>query len=519
MEGVLISAKLKGSNVTTTVVSNDKGHYAFPEGRLKPGQYDITIRAADYELPPTATQIAAGKPATLDIALKKAVDPSVQLSNAEWMESIPGTEKQRQYMEDCVDCHTLERVFKSTHTSAQFIEVFDKMATFMPGSVPGRPQTVNGAQFRRAGSAAVKKGQADFLASVNLSNDREDFRYQFKRLPRPKGRATHVVITEWDIPRAEAAPHDVLLDKAGNAWYADFSAQYMGVLDPKTGKVTEYKLPEPKPGAPTGTLDIETDRDGNLWVSMQHQTGVVKFDPRTKKIRHYPVPDEWQTARTQQAFVTPMNSHVDGYVWTNNQDQRTIYRLDPKTGKYEDFGKYMDANNEQMGTYGIPSDSKNNLYLLEFRQLVKGDASVGGSSIGFIDAKTKEYSVYPTPTQEARPRRGRVDAQNRLWFAEYRGNAIGLFDPETKEITEWKLPTKWSGPYDAVADKNGDVWTASMLTDQVSRLDPETGTWVEYLLPRQSNIRRVYADDTQARPTLWVGSVHGASIIRVEPLD
>ena len=30
MEGVLVSAKKDGSNVTTTVVSNDKGQFSFP---------------------------------------------------------------------------------------------------------------------------------------------------------------------------------------------------------------------------------------------------------------------------------------------------------------------------------------------------------------------------------------------------------------------------------------------------------------------------------------------------------
>ena len=32
MEGVLVSAKKEGSSVTTTVVSNDKGQFAFPAG-------------------------------------------------------------------------------------------------------------------------------------------------------------------------------------------------------------------------------------------------------------------------------------------------------------------------------------------------------------------------------------------------------------------------------------------------------------------------------------------------------
>ena len=67
--------------------------------------------------------------------------------------------------------------------------------------------------------------------------------------------------------------------------------------------------------------------------------------------------------------------------------------------------------------------------------------------------------------------------------------------------------------------KNGEVWTGSMLNDRVARLDPKTDQIVEYLLPRSTNIRRVFVDDSGARPALWVGSNHGASIVKVEPLD
>jgi virginiamycin B lyase len=58
-----------------------------------------------------------------------------------------------------------------------------------------------------------------------------------------------------------------------------------------------------------------------------------------------------------------------------------------------------------------------------------------------------------------------------------------------------------------------------MLTDRVSRLDTATGQAVDYLLPRTTNIRRVFVDQSGERPVLWVGSNHGASIIKVEPLD
>ena len=94
-----------------------------------------------------------------------------------------------------------------------------------------------------------------------------------------------------------------------------------------------------------------------------------------------------------------------------------------------------------------------------------------------------------------------------------------MFDPKTDKITEWVLPTKWDTPYDVVPAKNGEVWTGSMHTDLVTRLDPKTGTMVEYLLPKTTNIRRVFVEETVPRPVLWVGSNHGASIVRVEPLD
>jgi sugar lactone lactonase YvrE len=112
-----------------------------------------------------------------------------------------------------------------------------------------------------------------------------------------------------------------------------------------------------------------------------------------------------------------------------------------------------------------------------------------------------------------------VDAQDRLWFAEYGANAVGMFDPKTEKIREWKVPTPWSAPYQAVVDKNGDVWAASMFTDRVIRLNPSNGEVTEYLLPQQTNVRRVFVDNSTTPVTFWVGNNHGASIMKLEPID
>jgi Carboxypeptidase regulatory-like domain len=50
MGGVLVSATKAGSTITTTVVSDEQGHYAFLAARLAPGKYDLAIRAVGYEV-------------------------------------------------------------------------------------------------------------------------------------------------------------------------------------------------------------------------------------------------------------------------------------------------------------------------------------------------------------------------------------------------------------------------------------------------------------------------------------
>src|SRR5262249_58759610 len=116
----------------------------------------------------------------------------------------------------------------------------------------------------------VRDQAAEFLINANVNNpDNEG--HAFTRLPRPKGRATNVIITEYDLPRKEALPHDVIVDADGHAWYSDFGSQFVGELDPKTGKVTDYPIQVFREEQPRGSLDLELAPDGNLWLAMMYQ--------------------------------------------------------------------------------------------------------------------------------------------------------------------------------------------------------------------------------------------------------
>ena len=99
MEGVLVTAKKSGSTIAIAVYSDAQGRYRFPSAKLSPGQYAINIRAVGYDVEsPARVDISARNVATADLKLHKAADPSMQLTNAEWIVSVPGTQEHKQYL-------------------------------------------------------------------------------------------------------------------------------------------------------------------------------------------------------------------------------------------------------------------------------------------------------------------------------------------------------------------------------------------------------------------------------------
>jgi len=513
MEGVLVSAKKTGATLTVTVITDEQGRYSFPTGRLDPGHYDLRVRADGFDLNRTASvDISAGKPATANLKLRKTSDLATQLSNAEWMASFPGTDEQKVSIQICTHCHTLERIARSNHDTDEFRQVIDRMFHHSPESfplmvqpdAPGRA----GSELspgQQAQQQENRRKMAEYLSTLNLSSVSE-WSYPLKTFPRPKGAATHAIITEYDLPKRTRQPHDVIVDSQGTVWYASFGEPILGKLDPKTGKIIEYPIPVLKPGAINGNLDVEFDEEQNIWIAMTFQAAVAKFDRKTEKFTVYSLPPELNADYRELTFVGPAHSHVDGKVWITDSGTYTILRLDTASGKFDVFEPFP---RPRPLIYQVVSDSHNNAYF----------TVMGREHIGRIDAKTGEISFYQIPTARSAPRRGMIDSQGRLWFGENRGNKIGMFDTNTQKFQEWAVPFPYYFPYDVTLDRNGEVWAVTEFSDSVLRLDRGTGQYTAYLLPRETNMRRAFVDNSTAPVAFWVGNTHRASIAKIETLD
>src|SRR3984893_14508995 len=514
MEGVLVSARRDGSTITVSVVSDAQGRYTFPQERLVPGRYSLQIRAVGYDIDdPGLVQIASHKTATADLNLHKTSDIPSQLTNAQWLMSMPGPDDQKAALLTCVVCHTLERIVKSKHDAAELVKVQQRMLTYTNASFPPHPQRRVAPWLLQPRGEQRDRAQqrfGEFMSTVNLSSVAK-WEYPLKTLGRPTGRGTQVIFTEYDLPRKIIEPHDVIVDSQGMVWYSNFGEQNIGKLDPQTGKVTEYPIPILKEKFPTGNLALRFDKDQNLWIGLMLQGAIAKFDRKTEKFQFWKLPPEWNNDATQVNMVSPERYDVDGKVWLENHGYTMILRMDLKSGMFEPFEPFKGAyeKGENHNIYDVVPDSQNNAYFTDFEQ----------GQIGRIDAKTGKITFYQTPTPNSRPRRAWMDAQDRFWVAEYRANRIAMFDTRTERFREWEEPNPWSTPYDVVMDKTGYVWTGSVTNDRVLRLYPETGESVEYLLPRPTNIRRVFVDDSTLRPTFCVGSKHGESIVKLEQLN
>ena len=517
MEGVVVSAKRPGSTIMVSVSTNAQGQYSFPQDRLAPGAYDITIRAIGYTLKPTTATIEQGGSAQLDLTLAKAAPDvlALQMSNSEWIQSAPGTPVQKMQLLRCFDCHGLQRPIFSSKNASDMAFTLQRMTAHTANASPNFPFFLqNASQILSTPPTKAQEDLGAYIASINLSSG-ETWPYRLQTQPRPTGKSTQAIITTYDLPDA-AAPHDTLLDPAGNVWFSDFQHQFISKLDPKTGKVTRYPVPISKPGFPTGGLMITMDKDGNIWEGMMGQAQIAKLDVKTEKVSVYLAPD-WDKADTRFTMIDALHSNVDGKLWTKTNGgpepdhPNKLYQFDLATNTFHEV--LPPPGKRDIAAYGLVTDLDNNVYGL--------DNNPAQRQIWRTDAKTGETTYIDLLAGIGGARRGHIDAQNRLWFSQFYANRYAMYDPKSRKMTVWDVPAVWAGAYDVGFDDVKYAWGADMSTDLVQRLNVETGEWSSYLLPLSINTRHIdvqKSSDPNVLSSMWTEGQQNSKLVHIEPL-
>jgi virginiamycin B lyase len=498
LEGMMVQLISQKTAIRTTVYSNADGRYEFP--KLEPGSYTLRI-TQPREFRPYVREAVEISGATRleDITLSHITNgellpptPEIaaQMTGAEWLMSLSGSGEEKKLLTtNCNWCHSYQQIFRNHYDEESWGKIINRM-TKGAGSplINMRPR----GRFNDEETGKL----VHWLATVRGPNVKEP---PFVTLPRPQGRATRVIITEYELPRLELATHDVTADSQGNIWYSPHRSSYIGRLDPRTGVVTEFHIPKPDPAVLPGTHWINVDKNGIVWGTENWGHDVYRFDPKTADFKRIP----W---KVNEEINSPAVGNVafdpDGFLW-RTRDKR-VGKLDALTGNL--VTSY--PTKKFAGTYGSAMSADGRYF---------GGGAWPRDGVVVVDTKTGEV-FEPDTSPNSGPARGEFDPDNNYWAAG-RGGMLVEFNTTEKRIHEYRLPTPYASLYTTHADRNGEIWAGEMHAGRFVRFNPKTVQFTEYVLPEPYGIdRQSWIDNSTDPVTVWYVD-HEGFIVRIQPLE
>jgi virginiamycin B lyase len=415
---------------------------------------------------------------------------AAHMTGAEWLLSLSGTGDEKKLLTvNCNWCHSYQQIFRNRYDEHGWTRIVYRMTH---GAGSPLINVNERSRFSEEDTVRLVK----WLATVRGPNSKDP---PFVTLPRPQGRQTRAVITEYELPRLELATHDVSGDSKGNVWYSPHRSSYIGRLDPRTGEVKEFHVPLESPGVLPGTHWIYVDKNDIVWGSENWGHNIYRLDPRTEEFTRIP----W---KVKEPLNSPMGGNYafdpEGFIWKARDKKVTkvdALTADPVTSFV--LKKFA-------GTYGSAM-SKDGRYF--------GGGAWPRDGVVVVDTKTGEV-FEPDTSPNSGPARGEFDPQGNYWSAG-RGGMLVKFDTTKKRIFEYRLPTPYAGLYTTNVDKNGEVWAGELHSGRYLRFNPRTEQWTEYVLPEPYGFdRESWIDNSTDPVTVWYTD-HDGWIVRIQPLD
>jgi virginiamycin B lyase len=302
--------------------------------------------------------------------------------------------------------------------------------------------------------------------------------------------ASPLAVVEYQIPRAQAFPHDPAVGADGIVWYTDQQNSFIGRLDPATGKITDYPTPTPASG-PHG---IVVAPDGGVWYTAQRIAKLARLDPKTGRIEEYSLP---AAARDPH---TPLIRK--GIVWFTVQQSNVYGRFDPRTHD----AKVWTVPTKGALPYGMVNAPDGSIWVALF----------GTNKLGRIDGESGELREVTLPERGARPRRLVVDESGIVWYSDFARGYLGSYNPKGGAFREWLSPGgPSSAPYGIAIAPDGRIFYDEARSGTIVAFDRKTGKTETIKIPtRGSIVRNMSVDSTRSR--IWLALSGTGRIGKIE---
>ena len=234
----------------------------------------------------------------------------------------------------------------------------------------------------------------------------------------------------------------------------------VGVLDPETGAMREYLLPD-------GTYphSVTLDSAGIPWLLGNKNGTLQRLDPESGEITVFPMPDP--------AAKDPHTGEFDqkGRLIFTLQQSNRVGRFDPATGAID----LIELDRPKSRPYGIKFDAAGQAWV----------ACNGGPCLYRIDPNTLSQTRIDLPNQESHVRRLDVADDGSVWYVNSGAGRLGQYTPATGRFREWPSPSgPKSHPYGLVI-VDGIVWynESGVRPDPLVRFDPKTESFQSWPIP------------------------------------
>jgi virginiamycin B lyase len=333
----------------------------------------------------------------------------------------------------CVSCHQTNLIERSSgYTKAHWQELIGTMV-----DLQGAPEQVQ-------------------IAAYLAEHFPPHKRIAPKLVPGP----VSISMREWATPTPGQRSRDPVEAPDGAIWWAGQWGNLIGRIDPATGAMKEYPLPDnAKPHT------VTPDAEGNIWYTGNKNATIGKLDPKTGKITEYKLPDP--RAKDPHTLIFARN----GIAWFTLQHSNMIGRLDPRTGEV----KLATSPRAKSRPYGIKEDSKGALWA----------ACNGSNCVLRVDPQTMAMKLFELPHEKATVRRLDIASDGTVWYVNSGRGRLGRLNPQTGEAREWDSPSgPKSHPY-AIVVVDDAIWynESRMRPDALVRFDPKTERFQSWPVP------------------------------------
>jgi virginiamycin B lyase len=93
-------------------------------------------------------------------------------------------------------------------------------------------------------------------------------------------------VTLYPTPTPDSAPRRGSVDPAGRFWFGEWVASQLGMFDPQTREIKEWRPPTPWSGLYRATAD----KNGDAWAGGMSTDYVYRLNPKSGEWREYLLP-------------------------------------------------------------------------------------------------------------------------------------------------------------------------------------------------------------------------------------